>query len=59
MHAIHMRKGALWIVLIQWCHPKIATRWVVLWEYVDHILNHAHFCMHDNNLLVKPVYVKV
>ena len=26
---------------------------------MDHILDHAHFCTHDNNLLVKLVYVKI
>ena len=26
---------------------------------MDHTLNHAHFCMHDNSLLVKLVYVKI
>ena len=26
---------------------------------MDHAFSHAHFRMHDSNLLVKPVYVKV
>ena len=28
-------------------------------EYVDHTFSHANFCMYDNNMLVKPVYLKV
>ena len=26
---------------------------------MDHAFNHAHFCMYDNNRLVKPMYAKV
>ena len=26
---------------------------------MDHAFNRAYFCMYDNNVLVKPMYVKV
>ena len=28
-------------------------------KYMDHAFNHAHFCMYDNNVRVKTVYLKV
>ena len=43
----------------QWCRPKTATRGAVWLEYVDHAFKHAHSCLYDSNMLVKPVYVKV
>ena len=26
---------------------------------MDHALKYTHFCMYDNNLLLKPVYMKI
>ena len=43
----------------QGCRPKPVTRGLICWKYVDHTFNRAHFCMYDDNVLVKPVYVKV
>ena len=38
---------------------KLQQRGLCYRKYVDHALNHAQFCMHGNNLLVKPVCVNV
>ena len=43
----------------QGCRPKTVTKGLCCRKYEDHAFNHAHFCMYDNNVLVKPVYVKV
>ena len=42
------------------CRPKNVTRETVLQDKDGtHTFDRAHFCMHDNNVLVTAVYVKV
>ena len=44
----------------QRCRPKTVTKGgLCCRKCVEHAFNHAHFCVYDNNMLVKPVYVKV
>ena len=46
----------------QLCRPKTLTRGeggLCCRKYVDHSFSHAHFCIYGNNVLVKPVYVKI
>ena len=51
--------GHVRMTLNQGCRPKTVTRGLCCRRYVDHAFKHAHFCIYDNNMLVKSVYVKV